>query len=175
MFHGCKQQSPVLRVSQYRFTLESETYRIRSIFDEDESGAYNELIGQYFMAADFDQDRVIDCILLGNVSLNEVQKIYEYGLDEVVRENRLKVEVPSIDRYIYDNSEFHLEIRSFRPINVPPVNQFQMIEKHQLVSPQVNIMIDQNSDGTLDEVLKGGIALDQARSRYAEVIGIGTS
>ena len=173
MFHGCAQQSHMLSASQYRFNIEDETYRIRSIFYDDESEAYNELIGQNFMAVDFDQDRVIDCILLGEVSLNEAQKIYEYGLGEVVRENRLQVKVPSIDRYVYENSEFHCEIRSFRPTNVPPFNQFQMIDKHQLVSPQVNIMVDQNADGTLDEVLKGGIALDHAQSRYADVIETG--
>ena len=105
--------------------------------------------------------------------MNEAQHVYEHGLSEVVKDNKLLVKAPSIDRYVHENSEFHLEIRSFRPANIPPFNQFQMIHKHQLVSPQVNILVDQNADGTLDEVLKGKIALDQAQSRYANVIETG--
>lgn len=173
MLHGCAQQKTLLGASQFRFDLEDESYRIRSIFYEDESEAYNELVGRKFLAADFDQDRVIDCILLGEVSLSEAQKVYEYGLSKVLKEDRLLVITPSIDRYIQENSEYHLEIRSFRPANVPPFNQFQMTHKHQFVSPQTDILVDQDADGTLDDVLKGRIPLDQAQERYAEAIRTG--
>ena len=173
MFYGCATQMPQLSVSQYRFNFNDETYRIRSISSEDKTESYNELIGENFMAADFDQDRIIDCILLGEVSLNEAQKIYEYGLDEVTKENKLQVRIPTINRYVHESNDFQIEIRSFRPTNAQPFNQFKITDNRPVVHPEIIIIVDQNADGTLDEVLKGEVTLEKVQSQYAEVIEAG--
>jgi hypothetical protein len=171
--YGCASQKPQLNVSQYRFNYNDQAYRIRSISLEDKKESYNEIIGQNFLAIDFDQDRVIDRILLGEVSLNEAQKIYEYGLDEVTRENKLYVRVSSNHRYVHENPDFHLEIRSFRPTNAHPFNEFKIVDSRQMVSPQTIVIVDKNADGTLDEVLKGTVALEEAQCRYTEAIEAG--
>ena len=173
LFYGCAPQKPQLRVSQYRFNFEDDTYRIRSISSTDKSQSYNEIIGEKFVAADYDQDRIIDCILLGEASLNEVQKIYEYGLNEVSKEKKLQVRNPDIDRYLLEQNDIQLEIRSFRPTNAQPFNEFRIADNRPLVRPEIIIVVDHNADGNLDEVLKGSISLDKAQSQYAEAIAAG--
>jgi hypothetical protein len=169
-FYGCATQKPQLRASQYRFSYNEEAYRIRSIISDDRSQSYNELVGKDFLAADFDQDRIIDCIMLGEAKLSEVQKIYEYGLDRVTQENKLQVRNPAISRYLHEDNSFQIEMRSFRPTDGRPFNEFRIIDKRQMVAPQPIILVDRNADGTLDEVLKGETSLENAQSHYAEVI-----
>ena len=172
-FYGCAAQKPQLRASQYRFSYEEKAYRIRSIISDDHAQSYNELIGKDFLAADFDQDRIIDCILLGEAKLSEVQKIYEYGLDRVTQENKLQVRNPAISSYLHEDNSFQIEMRSFRPTDGRPFNEFRIIDKRQVVSPLIVILVDRNADGTLDEVLKGETSLENAQSHYAEVIAEG--
>jgi len=173
LLYECATQKPQLRVSQYRFNLEDETYRIRSISSVDKTESYNELIGEKFMAADYDQDRIIDSILLGEVSLSEAQQIYDYGLNEVSKEKKLQVRNPNINRYLHEKNDFQLEIRSFRPINAQPFNEFKITDNRSLVRPEIIIIVDQNADGILDEVLKGSVSLEKAQSQYAEAIAAG--
>jgi hypothetical protein len=173
MLSECAHQKPQFNVSQYRFNFESQTYRIRSISSNDKSESYNELIGEKFVATDYDQDRIIDSILLGEVSLGEAQQIYDYGLNEVSKEKKLQVRNPSIDRYLHEKNDFQLEIRSFRPINAQPFNEFKITDNRPLVRPETIIIVDQNADGILDEVLKGSVSLEKAQSQYAEAIAAG--
>ncbi len=169
----CANQKPQLHASQYRFNYNDEDYRIRSISSEGRTESYNELIGATFVAVDFDQDRIVDRILLGEVSLNEAQKIYEYGLDRLTQENKLQLRIPGVNRYVYENCDSHLEIISFRPANAQPFNEFKIIDKRQMVSPQMIVVADQNADGKLDEVLKGTVKLEEAQSQYTEAIEAG--
>ncbi|UCE06147.1 MAG: hypothetical protein JSW07_21610 [bacterium] len=173
VLYGCANQKSQLSASQYRYTFEDEIYRIRSISSKDKTQSYNELIGVNFMAADFDQDRIIDCILLGEVSLNEAQKIYEYGLDEVTIENKLQVQIPSVNGYRHESDDLQLEIRSFRPPNAQPFNQFKITDNRPIFRPEIIVIVDRNADGTLDEVLKGAVTLEKVQSQYAEAIGAG--
>ena len=170
---GCATRKPQLRASQYRFTYQDEYYRIRSISSQDASESYNELIGDDFLAADFDQDRIIDSILLGEANLSEVQKIYEYGLDRVTQENKLQVRNPGISRYVHEDNGVQIELRSFRPADGLPFNEFRIVDKRQIVSAQAVILVDRNADGSLDEILKGTMSLEDAQSHYSQVIATG--
>lgn len=78
---SCTHHPPQLSVSQYSFTLDDESYRIRSITSPVKSESYNEVIGQKFVAADYDQDGIVDCVTMGDVPLVVVQQIYDYGLN----------------------------------------------------------------------------------------------
>ena len=170
---GCAHQKSQLSVSQYRFNLEDRIYRIRSISAEDKAESYNELIGEKFLAIDFDQDRIIDCILLGDGSLKEAQKIYEYGLNEVTKENKLEVRNPSIHRYLHNKNDLQLEIISFRPSNAQPFNEFKITDNRPLVRPGIIIVVDHNADGSLDEVVKGTVTLEKIQTQYDEAIAAG--
>lgn len=171
--YGCAHQKPQPSASLYRFKYNDQAYRIRSISSVDRTESYNELIGEKFVATDFDQDRILDRIILGEASLAEAQKIYEYGLERLAQESKLVVRIPSVNRYVYESNDFQIEIRSFRPTEAPPFNEFMITDNRPLVRPEVIIIVDHNADGTLDEVLKGTVTLEKAQSQYAEAIETG--
>jgi hypothetical protein len=173
MLYGCAHQKPQPSVSQYRFILDDETYRIRSITSADKSESYNEVIGEKFMAVDYDQDGVLEGVVLGDVNLTEAQKIYDYGLNGVTKENKLQVRNPGINRYAREKDDVQFEIRSFQPVNATPFNEFKITDTRPLVRPEVIVLLDQNADGILDEVLKGSVRPDEFQSQYAEMIKTG--
>jgi hypothetical protein len=170
---GCANQKSQLRASQYRFSYNDEAYRLRSISSKDATEFYNELVGANFVAVDFDQDRIIDRILLGEVSLTEAQKIYEHGLDRLARENRLEVRIPRVSRYVHEKNDFQVEIRSFQPANAQPFNEFIITDNRPVLCPETVIIVDRHADGTLDEVLKGTATPAEFQSQYAKAIEAG--
>lgn len=173
ILYNCAGVKPQFSVSQYRFSIDDKVYRIRSISSQDESISYNEVLGEYFLAVDFDQDRIIDRVTIGDAKLNTVQEIYEYGLDMLTQENKLQEKVPGNNKYTHETPDLLLEIKSFHPTDAQPFNEFKIIEKPQTVKPQIVVTIDHDADGKLDDVLKGGITLDEIQARYREAINTG--
>lgn len=170
---GCANQKPQLRASQYRFSYNDEVYRLRSISSENTTEFYNELVGTNFVAVDFDQDRILDRILLGEVSLTEAQKIYEHGLEKLAKENKLEVRVPRVNRYVHEKNDFQIEIRSFRPANAQPFNEFVITDNRPVACPQTVIIVDHHADGTLDETLKGSATPAEFQAQYARALEAG--
>lgn len=164
---------PDLSAAFYYFDYNGENYRIRSISSTDKALSFNELIGEKILAKDYDQDRFIDEITLGDMSLSEAQKIYEYALTMLTMENKLHEVTLKINRYQHVNSEYNYEIKSFRPNNAHPFNEFKLINNRQLVNPQIIISIDKNANGTLDEIVKGTISLEKIQTKYSDVIKTG--
>ena len=173
LLYGCAHQKPEVTVSQFKFDFNNSTYRIRSISSADKTQSYNEIIGEKFMAADYDQDRVIDSILFGEVSLGQAQQVYEYGLNEVSKEKKLHVRNPNTNRYLHEKNDIQLEIRSFRPANGQPFNEFKITDNRPFVHPEITVIVDHNADGNLDEVLKGSVSLEKAQAKYEEAITAG--
>jgi len=172
-FYDCATTVPPPSVAQYQFTFNNEMYRIRSIFTVENNERYNELIGKTFLAIDFDQDRIIDRISVGTASLAEAQKVYDYGLDMLTKENRLKEVNPANHKYTEEYPEYFLEIKSFYPASTKPFNQFKIISKKQLVNPETIVAIDYDADGTLEEVLKGTTTLAKLQIQYSNLINSG--
>lgn len=173
MLSGCASMKPQPRVSQYRFNFKGKNYSILSISSKDEGESCNKLIGENVVADDFNQDRIIDHIVLGDVSLKEAQKIYEYGINMAIKENKLRERLPGVNRYMHKNIDYFYEIRSFHPTNAHAFNEFKIIYRHHLVDPQITIIVDQKADGTLDKVLKGTITLEEVQSLYSMLIKLG--
>lgn len=171
--YDCATTRPQAHVAQYQFTYNSEMYRIRSIFAAENNERYNEVIGKHFLAIDFDQDRIIDRISVGTTSLSEAQKVYDYGLEMLTKENRLKEVTPANQKYTEEHSEFFLELKSFYPVNAKPFNQFKIISKKQLVNPETIVAMDFEADGTLDEILKGTTPLEKLQAQYTDLINSG--
>ncbi len=167
---GCAQQQPKLTVSQYRYTMNDESFRIRSIQSSEKSHSYNEVIGDKFLAVDYDQDGVLEAVLLGEVSLAEAQKVYDYGLNSLFQANKLQVRPPDFTRYVEERGNLQFEIRSFRPTHAPPFNQFRITNTRTLIPAEVLVFVDQDADGVLDGVLKGDVSLEKFQSEYQEMI-----
>jgi hypothetical protein len=173
LFGGCAGQKPQLNASQYSFEFNDTNYRIRSISSTDGNDSYNELIGENLVAIDFDQDRVIDRIALGKVSIADAQKIYDHGLAMVAQEKKLVLRMPTVHRYVLESDEFHFEIRSFRPPDAQPFNEFKIVDKRGVPCPEEVVVVDQGADGTLDELLKGTMTLENVQPKYTETIEAG--
>ncbi|MBN2010565.1 hypothetical protein JW960_14560 [candidate division KSB1 bacterium] len=155
VIYGCAHQRPPRETAtQYRFVYQDATYRIRSITAPNNSSSYNELIGENFMAADYDQDQVIDLIVLGDVPLNEAQQIYEFGLNEVKQDNKLQEQMPSVNRYFLEKMDYYMEIRSFRPYNSRPFNEFKILKSRRTDDSDISVFADNNADGIIDDILK---------------------
>jgi hypothetical protein len=173
LLHGCASQVPPFSASLYTFTFGGESFRIRSVYSENESDRQNELIGSKFLAVDFDQDRIIDFILVGQANMDEAQRIYDYGLDEIAKKSKLTILTSHINRYVQEDGDYQFEIKSFRPERLPPFNEFIVVDKRQMVSPATAVAMDRDADGTLDEILKGPAGVEKFQSRYQEVIETG--
>lgn len=169
---GCVHQQPQVGVSQYRFNYDGDEYRIRSISANHVDQPRNELIGRRLVATDLDQDRVLDQIVLGDMSLFRAQQVYDFGIAMASRENKLSVSSQGINQYRYVSDNFFFEIRSFHPANAAPFNEFIVVDNRRVIS-QVTILVDQDADGILDEVLVGSQPLGTAQSQYAETIQAG--
>lgn len=173
IFYECASMKPQPRVTQFRFNFKDKNYSILSISSKDEGESFNKLIGKYFIAEDLNQDRIIDCIVLGEVNLKEVQKIYEYGINTAIKENKFRERRPRVNRYIHKNIDYYYEIRSFYPTDAYAFNEFKIIYRGHLIDPQITVFVDQRADGTLDSVLKGTINLEEVQSLYSTVIKLG--
>lgn len=173
IMNSCSSVKPLTRASYFRFSLEDESYRIRSVRSAEEGNSYNELIGKDFVATDFDQDGIIDKIVLGNTDLGKSQQIYTYGLDLLVEKKQLKYcTVETID-YLQENSEYDYQIKSFIPDGDEPFNEFKIIRKHELADTEV-IILDRKADGILDDVLAGPAnEIDDVQERYTYVLNTG--
>ncbi len=170
MSYSCAHKKPDLSVAFYYFDYNGENYRIRSISSKDKALSCNELIGGKFLAKDYDQDRFIDEITLGDISLSEAQKIYECALTMLTMENKLHEVTPKVNRYQHVNFKYNYEIKSFRPNNANPFNEFRIINNRQLVNPQIIISIDKNANGTLDKIVEGTMLLEKIQTKYSDVI-----
>ena len=169
-YSGCTK--PPHGISQYVFTYEDKEYRIRSLRSEDQKVSYNQLIGENFVAADFDQDRILDQIVSGEINLADAQKIYDYGLSKLSKTNKLQVTTPTAQQYYQQNMYRDYEIKSFRPINADPFNEFKIIDKKS-DSANISIYIDQKADGTLDHTLKGTALTQDIQSEYSDILATG--
>ena len=170
MFYNCAGRKPNLRVAFYSFEYNDENYRIHSVSSKNDSLFFNELIADKFTAKDYDQDGFIDEIILGKVAMSEAQKIYEYALTTLTMQNKLREVSYRLNVYKHSNSEYNYEIKSFRPGNAEPFNEFKIINN---LNPNIIIGIDQQADGILDGIVKGTISLEKIQILYSDVIKIG--
>ncbi|MBN2009027.1 hypothetical protein JW960_06760 [candidate division KSB1 bacterium] len=169
---GCSHQKPMLTVTQYSFNYKDQPFRIRSITSTEKSKSMNELIGDSVMAADYDQDRIIDRILYGKFSLDETQQIYNHGLNSVSEHNLLVVRNPTIDHYVARDDKQQYEIRTFRPTDGKIFNQFKITDARPVI-PVISIFLDQEADGNLDKTIQGSMPIADAQRQYTKAIESG--
>lgn len=171
---NCSSSNQELRVSGFRFTFEGNDYYIRSIYCPNSPQSCNHIIGKDFEAVDINQDRVVDKIVKGDVAIHEAQKIYNYSLDLLVKENKLSVINKDTKKFQYTVNKLYLifEITSFQPELGDPFNQFKVVQK-QGMSNNVSLFNDMKADGSLDEKLKGSFSIIEAQKQYQETIDEG--
>jgi len=169
---GCSSSSQDLQVGGFRFTYEGENYYIKSIYCPNNPQSCNHLISKDFEALDINQDRVIDKIIKGDVSIDETQKIYSYALNLLEKENRLSAIKNDTEEFKYTITMLNIlfEITSFQPDVGDPFNQFRIVQNRFGSEQDISLFNDLKADGSLDEVLTGSYSLFDAQKKYQETI-----
>ena len=168
-FFSCCEK-PVQGSTFFNFEYEGQSYRIRTVYSENNGFSYNELIGKKFVANDYDQDGIIDKITYGDKEVTEAQKVYEYVLSILAERNKLRPVKPIYHSYQLTNTNYDYEIKTFQPKNAESFNQFKVIEKEVKTSAGFIMGIDQKADGTIDTVVTGAMSLENIQTLYTDVI-----
>ena len=168
-FFSCCEK-PVQGSTFFNFEYEGQSYRIRTVYSENNGFSYNELIGKKFAANDYDQDGIIDKITYGDKEVTEAQKVYEYVLSILAERDKLLPVKPIYHSYQLTNTNYDYEIKTFRPKNAESFNQFKVIEKEVKTPAGFIIGIDQKADGTIDTVVTGTMPLKNIQTLYTDVI-----
>ena len=170
---GCSNQKLRSYVTQYTFQMNDETFHIRSISPVDQTKARNQILGKNLVAADYNQDGVVDRIVFGEKSLLQAQQIYVYGLAKVAEENKLRIKAPTVNRYLYTDNSFQIEIVSFSTEKGNWFNEITVIENLSVFSPRIIILVDSDADGILDGTLKGEATTADMQGHYEAAVAMG--
>ena len=162
-----------LQVSEFKFRYNNNDYIIRSAYCPGNPNSCNHLIGEEFIAVDMNQDRIIDRIDRGEISMGEAQEIYDYSLDLLAKQNKLSEIKNREDKFIIDNRNYKFEIKSFFPQLGEPFNEFIVTNKKDEWNYKVSVILDNKADGKLDQILKGKISIEQAQKHYDYVLSEG--
>jgi hypothetical protein len=167
---SCASTKPVDSFNYYRFNLDGNTYRLHSVISADKEQSFIRLISETFLAFDYDMDGVIDRITLGDATLQEAQKIYNAGIMQAKRENRLTVKSAGNGKYTYESYDFTYQLKSYQPENSTPFNEIKIVDKRKLVETNAVIALDENADGTLEQILLGKGRFADIQDAYDKVI-----
>jgi hypothetical protein len=166
---GC--YSSELKVSEFEFNYNNENYIIRSAYCPNNPESCNQLMGADFIAVDMNQDRIIDDILKGDITLSEAQEIYDYSLDILSKQGKINEINRESKKYLIEGDDYDLEIISFFPRSKSPFNEFKVFEqRNQIFNIREYIFVDNNADGKLDEFLKGSMKIEEAQKHYSILI-----
>ncbi len=160
-----------LKVSEYDFVYKGKSYVIRSTYCSDNPRSCNQLIGKDFIAVDMNQDRIMDKITQGNVSLSEAQEVYDYCLNLLEKAGKLSEIEKDSKQYELNEGNYTFTIKSFPSNGNEHFAEFRVIDRRNSLGQfKESIFIDDNADGNLDEVLKAGILLEEAQKLYSKTI-----
>ncbi len=172
LFAGCASSSE-LKVAEFKFSFEGQEYLLRSSYCPNNPQSCNQLYGKDLIATDLNQDRTIDKITKGNISLESAQRIYDYCLE--ILENQGKVSTISNNEKVYSMSEdnFIYEVKTLIINGNSYQNEFVIKEKRGYSQFGISIFQDSNADGELDLTLKGVYPIGKAKIKYQSLINKG--
>lgn len=170
MLTKCASSEKNMRVSQFNFDYKGESYVIRSSYCPDDPASCNELIGNNFIAVDFNQDRFMDKIIKGNIPLSEAQEIYDYCLGILERQNKLEEINRKLFEYFVKKTDFDYTITTFYGRSGSPFNEFKITDKRKPLTTQIYIFNDNNADGVLNDSIKGNFKIQEAQIEYERII-----
>jgi len=154
----------------YRF--KGKEYRILSGSSANTNQNFNQLLGKDLVAVDLAQDGVIDLIRMGSITLPEAQIIYDYGINLAKESNKLRKKQPAFNHFLEETFDFYYEIITFKLEDGRIYNQFK-ISRKRTKYPELIAAVDNNADGTLDEMRKGKADLKNLQKKYSSVLKTG--
>ena len=169
---NCGPARPRIEIGGYDFIYQGQTYRIESVALNFAEG-YNLLLQKkgerlVFKATDKEQDGVLDRVDIGDISLEQAKAIYQVGLTAGDKLGKVKRKTVARDyRTILDGRSITLVTYILALGGM--YNKLIIDDRFYRES----IVIDEDSDGIIDRVEKGGDSLDNYQKLYDRVLGQG--
>ena len=170
LLYGCAASRTIVKSAQYIFNYEGADYRIQCIISETKDECMNRLMGKDLLAVDHNMDQTIDEIVTGKIEFEDAQKIYAYGLESALKDNKLKIRVPENGSYSYEDEKYTYKIESYQSGFNQRFNELKVLDKNKQINQEVSIFLDQNADGTLNKVLKGSLSIEEVQTVYSNMV-----
>lgn len=168
---GCSTTRPEPARHAFSFEHQGQTFDILSTDARMGEGG-NVLVrreaGRFvFRAVDYDQDGLLDELMLGDLTLEEANEIYLVGIETARRRGKFGVRTPL---RVYESQDGRYSIQS--NVNGPSAwcNRFT---RHALVEQHAFVALDVDGDGRLDRIQEGTVALESAQTHYESVLDEG--
>lgn len=169
---GCGPKGPQVEVGGFFFHYDGLEYRIESITPNYSEG-YNILTRRegdrlVLKAIDKEQDGRLDEVVTGNISMETAQAIYREGILEGERRGYIKTRTFARE-YRTSNGMNDYILATYVLATGEVYNKFTMIKKSLIKSP-LDVVIDQDADGTIDKIETGEEFLSYYQNLYTKVL-----
>ncbi len=170
---GCKKTQPIIQLGGYSFEFEGRNYHIESVTPNYVEG-YNIITRRegeilLFRAIDKEQDGVLDELTIGNMSLEQAQKIYQTGILEGERRGYIKKRTFA--------REYRTSIGGDRFILATYIlalgDVYNKLFYYEVMRGVEVEILDQQADGIIDHVERGNKDLGVYQTIYREIIDRG--
>lgn len=171
---NCRTTKPTIEIGGYEFYYRNRTYRIESVTPSNLEG-YN-ILSQtenqkiILKAIDKEQNGYLNEVLIGKMSLDEADFIYNIGIKEGERLGYIKKRTFAREYRTFDNLNNYLLATYLLAIG-ETYNKFRIISRQMLSGESV--LIDLNADGKLDQIEKGNKSLNYYQKLYTEILDKG--
>ncbi len=168
---GCVPKGPRVEVGGFAFHYDGLEYRIESITPNYSEG-YNILTRRegdqlVLKAIDKEQDGRLDEVVTGNLALEIAQAIYREGILEGERRGYIKTRTFAREYRTFDTLNDYI-LATYVLATGEVYNKFSVIKK-ALVKSSWDVVIDQESDGTIDKIETGRELLSYYQTLYEKV------
>lgn len=157
------------------FSYQGEEYKILGFFPQDLDG-FNLLIRKeqnriLLKCIDRQQDGILDEVVVGNITLEEANNIYQEGILIALENGSLK-EKQYDHYYLISDMGKIFELRTYVPVDGEPYNIFAV---KPISDGRTYVLRDLEADGSLDYFEEGEGELELFQSYYDKVVQKGIS
>ncbi|MFC1569679.1 hypothetical protein ACFL4L_05555 [bacterium] len=171
---SCVKRGNIVEVGGYSFSYQGKEYRIQSVTPTVSEG-YNILIRReddklVLKAIDKEQDGFLDEVMVGNLAVEDADRIYQEGISEGERRGYIKKRTFAREYRFKDDLRTY--VLATYVLAMGDIYNKLIIADHTLFNAQV-IVIDKDADGRLDDVEEGIETLGEYQKSYEYVIEMG--
>jgi len=172
-FITCRSTRPEIKLGGYSFEFQGKNYNIEGVTPDNVEG-YNIITRRegdtlVFRAIDKEQDGTIDELSVGNMTMDQVQLIYQTGIDEGEKKGFIKKRALS--------REYRTSIGGDRFILTTHIlalgDTYNKLSYYEIMQGREVEMIDLEADGIVDRINKGNKDLGYYQKIYRNIIDRG--
>ncbi|GAB5408265.1 MAG: hypothetical protein BalsKO_06300 [Balneolaceae bacterium] len=174
LISACTSNKDIAQKNTFSFTSNGNQYQIVCVNTNSGEGtnylAEIDAKGrQLSLARDLDQDGSIDLILKGEFSIDEADKVYDFGINEAKKMGNYTERV-SLRTFEYLENQILFTVKTYLTDKNHASNLFLIFDNTKSVE---SIFLDTNADGILDSIEKGSLSLKVANEYYISTLNMG--